>query len=113
MGIVHVLDELKIRSERRRDRRRVVPFDWQAAALRRSLEAEGRDDRGSADLERSSEMRYVRITLRTRGEEVENGAIMPDVYWRRLPITGDIRFNPRHACSSLPEPCAGSTQRCG
>jgi hypothetical protein len=58
-------------------------------------------------------MRDVRIALRARGEKMENGAVMPDVDWSRLPLIGDIGFNPRDACRSRTQPHARASQRRG
>ena len=38
--------------------------------------------------ERSSQVRNVRVALRARGKEMEDGAIVRDVNWRRLPLPG-------------------------
>lgn len=61
MSIVHALGKLEVRSELRCNGGRIVAFDWHAAALRRSVETERRDDRGTSDFERSSQMRDVRV----------------------------------------------------
>ena len=47
-------------------------------------------------------MRYVRVALAGHGEEMEHGAIVPDVDWWGLPISRHISFNPdntRRSCS--------------
>ena len=108
MGIVHAFDEFEVGSEQRRDGRRIVAFDWQAAALRRSVETERRDDRGTSDFERSSQVRHVRVALLGRSEEMENRAIVPDVDWSDRPISRHIGVNPGHLRRSGSEPRPGT-----
>jgi len=62
-----------------------------------------------SDFERSSQMGHVRIALFGRGEEVEDGAIVPDVDWSYVPISGHIGVNPGHTRRSGSESraCAG------
>lgn len=111
MGIVQPLDAREVRSEQRRDCGRIVPLDWQAAALRRPLEAERRDDRGPSGFERPSQMHNVRVALRSRSEEMEDGAIVPDIDGRHLPVAGHIGFNPVDPRRSRSEPRARACQR--
>ena len=103
MRIKHTLGDLEVRSEQGSNGRRVVALDGKAAALRWSVEAEGRDDRGPSGFERPAQMRNVRIALLTRAEEVENGAIVPDVNCRYLPVAGYIGLNPRDLGGSRSE----------
>ena len=94
VGLVQSLDKCEVRPQQGRDRGRVVPLDWQAAALRRPLEAERRNNRGPSSFERSSQMHNVRVPLLSRAKEMEDGAIVPDIDGRHLPVSGHIGFNP-------------------
>jgi len=103
MHIIHTLGDLEVRSEQRSDGRRVVALDGKAAALRWSVVTKGRDDRGPSGFERPAQMRNVRIALLTRAEKMENGAIVPDVNWRHLPVAGHIGLNPPDLGGPRPE----------
>jgi len=94
MRIKHTLGDLEVPSEQRSNGRRVVALDGKAAALRWSVETEGRNYRGPTGFERPAQMRNVRIAMLSRGEEMENGAIVPDVNRRHLPVAGHIGLNP-------------------
>lgn len=104
MSIVDALDKLEVRSELSCNGRRIIAFDWQAAALRRSGEVERCDDRGSSRFECSSQMPHVRVALLVPGKEMKKGAIVPDVDRNNAPITGHIGVNPGHMRRSASEP---------
>jgi hypothetical protein len=70
----------EVGSEQRSNGSRRVALNGQPAAFRRSIGREGRDDRGATGLERSTEVSYIRVALRSVGEEMKNSAIVPDVH---------------------------------
>jgi hypothetical protein len=109
--IIQPLGDLELRSKQRCNARRVITLDWQAAAFRWSIEAEGCDDRRPAGLERLAKVRHVRIALWTRDEKMEDGAIVPDVDWRRLPFGGHIGLNPPDVSGSRSESRARPCER--
>ena len=87
-----------------------IPHYRQAAACRWAVEGKGGDDRGPAPLERCSQMLEVRLALFHRSEEMKHGAIVPDVNWRHLPSSGNIRFNPGNTRGACPEAVARACQ---
>jgi hypothetical protein len=71
-----------------------VAHDWETAALRRAVQRECRDDRLSARLQNAAEMLGVTRTIGGIGEEVKERAIVPQIGWRRRPLSGDISLDP-------------------
>ena len=111
MGIVQPLHKHEVRSEQCRDRGRVVPLDWQAAARRRPIEGERCDDRGPSRFERLSQMHNVCAALLSCAEEMEDSAIVPDIDGSRPPVSGHIGFNPVDPDRSRSETRARACQR--
>ena len=79
MKILQALGECEVRSEQCRDAKRVVAFNGQATALRGRVEPEGSNDCASTNLESASHVRQVRVALLSRGEEMEDCAIVLNV----------------------------------
>jgi hypothetical protein len=56
-------------------------------------------------------MRDICVALMIRGEEMEDGAIVPDVDWSHLPVSGYVGFNPGDNRRSRSEPRARPSHR--
>src|SRR5690606_8858338 len=83
------------RAELRMQRIRVVAYDRQTAALQRAVLGERRHDDMTARLDRAKYGIDVRPTRFRVGQEVENGAVMPDVVGvRRQRNLRDVAMQP-------------------
>lgn len=81
-----------------RQRLRSIPDDRQAAAAFRSVRPEGRDDEVATWLHGLGQMPEIRRAIGRIGQEMEHGAIVPDVDWTRLPLSRDVRLEPAGNC---------------
>ena len=73
---------------------RGIADDRQPAASSRSVRGERRHDDVATRLHGAGQMPQVRLAIDGIGQEMEHGAIVPDVYRVGLPVIRDVRFEP-------------------
>lgn len=94
MVLIHSPDRDRMVAKLLRQRLRRIPDDRQAAAAFRSVRGEGRDDDVAAWLHGRGQALEVRGTISRFGEEMEHGAIVPDVDGSGRPRSSDVRLEP-------------------
>ena len=71
-----------------------IPRHGKPAARLRPVERERRDDRRAAGLERLAQARDVAPAIIGVDQEMEHGAVVPDVHRLQRPLAGDVGRNP-------------------
>ena len=79
MLFTHVFKQIKRRPELLVKLARCIPGDWQPTALLRSIRRESRNDDVAARFHRLHNLPYIGSAVDWIGQEVKNGAVMPDV----------------------------------
>jgi hypothetical protein len=81
-----------------------VPLHGQSAAPLWPVSSKRGDDGGASALERGEETVLVPLAIRGIDQEVEHGAVMPDVYRIERPLAGDIDREPSDVCAGVTQP---------
>jgi hypothetical protein len=112
MRFVLLLQEGEGSAELRMKTLGAVAHDGQSAALPGAVLRERRDDDVTARLDSAKDRVDVGLTLFTRGEEVEDRPVVPDVVGmpRQLQLR-DVARKPIHARRPFPEASPRSRQR--
>src|SRR5687767_11152354 len=77
--LAHRIDETELLAERAVEAVRVVARDLQTAAVGRAVEREGGDDDVASRFDGPLHSLNVAVTIGGVGQEVENGAIVPEI----------------------------------
>lgn len=97
MRLREALDEPKMRAQFTRKRRRVVADDVEAAAARGAFGSESADEDVTARPQRADQLAHVRGAIPGRGQEVKDGAVVPQIESAGGQIGGqDVGSNPPH-----------------
>jgi hypothetical protein len=104
MGLVAAFHEREAGTEQRSQRGGVVAHDRQPAAPLRAVRRESPDDDMAARTHGLPEARRIGGAIRRVGEEMQRGAIVPDVVGLRRPPRGDVGGDPLRLRAGRAEP---------
>ena len=106
-------DEGELRAEFGGERLGAVAADGEAAAALGAVQREGGEDDGCSGVERVFEGGEVGAAGRRVGEEVEDGAVVPEIVAGRGVPGGDVGDEPLDLIGGGTEALAGLMESCG
>ena len=101
MEVAYCFGDLEFGSEQCGDCFRRIPLDWQAAALRGTIQRKRPDDRSAANPEGLAQVLDVCITLFNSRQEMQHRTIVPDVDRWNGPSPGYVRLDPGDEVGSI------------